>query len=57
MSNNFPLPTPKQAFDLGREAAKEGYGQDCNPWKNDPEAEEQMDQWNLGWLWFHNDHE
>ena len=51
-----PRPTIEAAFALGLEAATDRFGLDCNPWKNEPEADkgqlnwaDQRVAWNEGW--------
>lgn len=43
-----PLPTAVTAYNLGREAAQEGYGKDCNPWLKDAAALSQREAWDGG---------
>ncbi len=44
------LPNVVTAYDLGRTAAREGYGSDCNPWHKDAEAPAQCKAWDRGYV-------
>ncbi len=47
----FDLPTVVTAYDLGRKAAQDRYGRDCNPWRhNDKDAQAQRDAWDRGYV-------